>query len=123
MLLALLVLPAFAAAKLPLDWRLSAVYAVCVSLVAYIANRSDKARARANEWRISEATLHLLEVIGGWPGAFVAQRRFRHKIAKRSYQAVFWAVVLLYQFAAYDALQRWKFSRAVIAAFSVSAAR
>ena len=99
------------------------MYAVCVSVVAYIANRSDKARARANEWRISEATLHLLEVIGGWPGAFVAQRRFRHKIAKRSYQAVFWAVVLLYQFAAYDSLQRWKFSRAVIAAFSVSAAR
>jgi uncharacterized membrane protein YsdA (DUF1294 family) len=115
-LLALLVLPTVAVAKLPVDWRLAALYAVCLSLVAYIANQSDKARAQANEWRISEATLHLLELIGGWPGAFVAQRRFRHKIAKPSYQAVFWAVVLLYQFVAYDSLQRWKFSGALVSA-------
>jgi uncharacterized membrane protein YsdA (DUF1294 family) len=108
-LLALLVLPAFAIAKLPIDPRLPALYAVCVSAAAYVANRSDKARAQANEWRISEATLHLLELIGGWPGAFVAQRRLRHKVSKRSYQAVFWAIVLLHQFAAYATLRGWNF--------------
>ena len=122
-LLALLVLPGFAIAKLPVDGRFSALYAIDISLVAYFANGSDKARARANEWRISEATLHLLEAVGGWPGAFVAQRRFRHKIAKRSYQVVFWAVVLLYQLVAFDWLQRWSFASALAGTLTATPTR
>jgi hypothetical protein len=31
--------------------------------------------------------------MGGWPGAFVAQRRLRHKCVKRKYQIVFWLIV------------------------------
>ena len=56
--------------------------------------------------------LHLLELLGGWPGAFLAQRRLRHKCSKGSYQFVFWLIVLGYQFAAYDSLQHWQYSRA-----------
>jgi len=41
--------------------------------------------------------LHLLELLGGWPGAFLAQRRLRHKCSKRRYQFVFWLIVLAYQ--------------------------
>jgi uncharacterized membrane protein YsdA (DUF1294 family) len=57
--------------------------------------------------------LHLLELLGGWPGAFIAQRRLRHKCSKRQYQVVFWAIVLLYQTTAFDSLQQWRISRAL----------
>jgi uncharacterized membrane protein YsdA (DUF1294 family) len=61
---------------------------------------------------VSEANLHLLELLGGWPGAFLAQRRLRHKCSKGSYQFVFWLIVLGYQFAAYDSFHDWQYSRA-----------
>ena len=39
--------------------------------------------------------LHLLGIIGGWPGALLAQRLLRHKNSKQSFQVVFWITVLL----------------------------
>lgn len=63
--------------------------------VAWIACALDKHAARSGRWRIPESTLHLLELAGGWPGAFVAQRVMRHKTRKRSYRIVFWCMVLL----------------------------
>ena len=63
-------------------------------------------------WRVSEANLHLLELLGGWPAALLAQRRLRHKCSKGSYQFMFWLIVLGHQFAAGDSFQDWKLSRA-----------
>jgi len=48
-----------------------------------------------------------LRMLGGWPGAFLAQRVFRHKTSKLSYQVVFWAIVLVYQLVALDYLTGW----------------
>jgi uncharacterized membrane protein YsdA (DUF1294 family) len=39
--------------------------------------------------------LHLLSLIGGWPGALIAQNRLRHKSRKGSFLLVFWATALL----------------------------
>jgi uncharacterized membrane protein YsdA (DUF1294 family) len=33
-------------------------------------------------------------LIGGWPGALLAQRMLRHKSKKHSFQVTFWATVL-----------------------------
>ena len=65
------------------------------SLIAFVAYALDKAAARAGRWRTQESTLHLLSLIGGWPGALLAQRQFRHKTSKASFRVVFWATVLL----------------------------
>jgi uncharacterized membrane protein YsdA (DUF1294 family)/cold shock CspA family protein len=62
------------------------------SLVAFVLYGKDKYRALTGAWRISEATLHLTEALGGWPGAFVAQRTMRHKTVKAEYQATFWLI-------------------------------
>ncbi|NJL23447.1 MAG: DUF1294 domain-containing protein, partial [Leptolyngbyaceae cyanobacterium SM1_3_5] len=48
------------------------------------------------QWRIQERRLHLCELMGGWIGAFVAQRILRHKISKSSYQRVFRAIVAIH---------------------------
>jgi uncharacterized membrane protein YsdA (DUF1294 family)/cold shock CspA family protein len=113
-LLILLILPAIALHRLKVDLRWVGAYALLLSLLAYAAYALDKRRARANQWRISEAWLHSLELLGGWPGAFLAQRRLRHKCSKASYQFLFWTIVLAHQFAALDSLQDWRLSRTAL---------
>jgi uncharacterized membrane protein YsdA (DUF1294 family)/cold shock CspA family protein len=66
-----------------------------VSLLTFAAYGFDKSAAQAGRWRTAESTLHLLSLAGGWPGAWCAQRLFRHKSRKASFMAVYWATVLL----------------------------
>ncbi|MCK1790392.1 DUF1294 domain-containing protein [Pseudomonas violetae] len=68
-----------------------------VSVLAFFLYWSDKRKARTDRWRTPENVLHAAELAGGWPGALVAQQVFRHKTRKISYQALFWAIVLLHQ--------------------------
>jgi uncharacterized membrane protein YsdA (DUF1294 family) len=67
-----------------------------MSVVAFQAYLVDKRAAVRDRRRIPEITLHLLELLGGWPGALLAQRLIRHKNAKLSYQAVFWVIVMIH---------------------------
>ncbi|MCZ8014240.1 MAG: DUF1294 domain-containing protein [Limnobacter sp.] len=55
----------------------------------------DKSAAKKNRWRTSENTLHILSLVGGWPGALAAQRMLRHKNKKYSFQWIFWCTVVL----------------------------
>jgi uncharacterized membrane protein YsdA (DUF1294 family) len=71
-----------------------AVYAVA-SVIAYSAYKADKESAIAKQWRTRESFLHLLELLGGWPGALVAQWQFRHKNRKAAYQFTFWCIVAI----------------------------
>lgn len=72
-----------------------------MSVVTFAFYAWDKSAARRGARRIPEATLHLLEFLGGWPGAWVGQRLLRHKNAKLSYQVVFWFIVILHGTGAY----------------------
>ncbi|MEI6073932.1 MAG: DUF1294 domain-containing protein [Verrucomicrobiota bacterium] len=110
----LLVLPAIALYRAGVNLLWVGGYVIALSAISYWFYAVDKKRAQANEWRVSEAGLHLTELLGGWPGAFLAQRRLRHKVSKFSYQFVFWAIVLSYQFVAFDSLQSWKLSQAAL---------
>jgi uncharacterized membrane protein YsdA (DUF1294 family) len=55
----------------------------------------DKSAAQNNRWRTQESTLHLFGIIGGWPGALLAQNFLRHKSKKQTFQTVFWATVMI----------------------------
>jgi len=112
----LLVIPAYALSQLAasVDWRILVGAPLVVSLFTFFSYRSDKRRAEAGEWRIPESTLHMAELAGGWPGAFLAQRMFRHKITKVSYQVVFWIIVLVHQMAALDSLVGWRFTKELL---------
>ena len=107
-LLLLLLLPSLAVLILPVDLRWSLGYLMTISIVTYAYYANDKKRALARVWRIPEATLHFLELIGGWPGAFLAQRRLRHKYSKGSYQFTFWLIVIASQMLCFDYLAKWK---------------
>lgn len=75
-----------------LAWWVPALYGAA-SIVAFAAYGIDKAAAKRQANRISEQTLLLLGLIGGWPGALVAQQLFRHKTRKRSFRRAFWGTV------------------------------
>lgn len=109
----LLVLPLAALARLPLPWWMGAGGMLVVSLITFVMYANDKQQAVSNGWRVPESHLHLAELLGGWPGAFLAQRIFRHKCSKPAYQIVFWMIVLFYQIAALDVMMDRRLSRAV----------
>ncbi len=106
----LLVAPAVAAwrllptqtAQMVLSWML------LISIATFALYVWDKRRARQGGQRVAENHLHLLALLGGWPGAFLAQRRVRHKTAKQSFQFIFWLIVMLHQYVAIDALLGWR---------------
>lgn len=64
------------------------------SLVTFFVYAFDKAAAKRDAWRTSEGSLHLLSVMGGWPGALIAQQVLRHKSKKASFRAVFRVTVI-----------------------------
>jgi uncharacterized membrane protein YsdA (DUF1294 family)/cold shock CspA family protein len=111
LLACLLLLPTFALLRRGVAFWWVGAYVLVMGALSYGSYAMDKRRARIKAWRISESGLHLTELIGGWPGAFLAQRRLRHKVSKPSFRVLFWLIVLAYQFAAYDSLQNWQFSR------------
>lgn len=68
---------------------------VLMSLGCGFSYLKDKSAAEEGEWRTPEATLLVLGLLGGWPGAIVAQQMLRHKTSKVSFRVAFWATVFL----------------------------
>ncbi|MFW9977602.1 MAG: DUF1294 domain-containing protein [Candidatus Thorarchaeota archaeon] len=64
------------------------IYVLSINLIAFIAMWWDKWKASKQEWRVAEATLHMIGIIGGAVGIFAGMYRFRHKTQKKSFQAI-----------------------------------
>lgn len=73
---------------------LSAVY-LALSLFTFLAYALDKIAAKKNRWRTPENSLHLLGLMGGWPGAILAQQWLRHKSKKQPFRGIFWLTVVV----------------------------
>lgn len=54
----------------------------------------DKAAAGRDARRTPENSLHLADLLGGWPGALIAQQQFRHKTIKQPFRSIFWFTVI-----------------------------
>jgi uncharacterized membrane protein YsdA (DUF1294 family) len=78
-----------------LPWALASH--VLASSASFGLYWTDKRSAAAERRRVPEQRLHLAALLGGWPGALVAQQVFRHKTRKASFQVVFWAIVFVHQ--------------------------
>lgn len=75
------------------DSAVIGVYVV-MSIASFALYGLDKSAARAGRWRTPEMTLHVMALLGGWPGALLAQRVFRHKTRKQPFRALFWCTVI-----------------------------
>lgn len=76
-------------------WALIPTVYLFMSLVAYLYYAVDKRAAKRGAWRTPESTLHIIELLGGWPGAWLAQKQLHHKCSKTSYQIEFFVMVAL----------------------------
>ena len=78
--------------QLPL---LAFAFYMVTSIITFAVYALDKSAATKGARRTSESTLHLLALVGGWPGALVAQQKLRHKSRKRFFRFVYWMIVVL----------------------------
>lgn len=72
------------------------------SLAAFLSMGADKHRARTGAWRIPEATLFLLALLGGALGATLGMHVFHHKTKHWYFR---WGLPLI--LAAQIALMAW----------------
>ena len=79
--------------RLPL-WGAGALLAL--NLLTLWVYAADKNAARNGTWRVRERHLHLLALLGGWPAAWLAQQRLRHKTSKLSFRVVYGLSVALH---------------------------
>jgi uncharacterized membrane protein YsdA (DUF1294 family) len=66
-----------------------------VSIASFGTYGYDKSIAGRDITRVPEVVLHLLTALGGTIGSFAAMQIFRHKTQKKSFQIVFWAIVVI----------------------------
>lgn len=72
------------------------IFYAAISLITYFAYALDKSAAkRRRASRTPESTLQFLGLLGGWPGALIAQQTLRHKSKKTSFRIMYWATVLM----------------------------
>lgn len=71
-------------------------YFVCVNVLTFLVYGIDKWQARQGKWRISEATLLLLAVIGGSIGAWLGMRVWRHKTMHKKFKYGIPAILMIH---------------------------
>lgn len=67
-----------------------------LSLLVMFLYGLDKAHAATHRWRVPEVYFHLLELMGGWPGALMAQNDFRHKTRMSSYLWILRGIIAIH---------------------------
>jgi len=78
----------------PIPLWVAGLYLVA-SILCVVVYAADKSAARGARRRVPEKTLLGLGLVGGWPGAIVAQQTLRHKTQKVSFRRAFWASVVV----------------------------
>jgi len=74
------------------------VYLVIMNIAGYATMGIDKAKAKKGAWRIPEATLFLVAILGGSIGSIFGMQHFRHK-TKHWYFAVGMPIIFFLQLA------------------------
>ena len=64
----------------------SMYYLLAINIVSLFLYGIDKYKAKKNKWRISEATLLMIAVIGGSIGAWVGMRLWHHKTMHKKFK-------------------------------------
>ena len=61
-------------------------YLITINIVTLIVYGIDKVKAMKGKWRISEATLLLLAIIGGSVGAWLGMKTWHHKTMHKKFK-------------------------------------
>lgn len=77
-------------------WHFILIWYAAASSITFAAYALDKRWARRGGRRIAERTLHLLALLGGWPGAHLARAFLRHKTRKVGFALTLWLITILH---------------------------
>ena len=72
-----------------------AYYPLAINAVTFIVYGIDKYKAKKAKWRISEATLLLLAVLGGSIGAWMGMKVWHHKTMHKKFKYGIPAILLI----------------------------
>ena len=75
-------------------------YLIVINIVTFLVYGMDKLKAKQGSWRISEATLLILAIIGGSIGALLGMKVWRHKTQHKKFKYGL-PLILLAQIAPY----------------------
>ena len=64
-----------------------------INAMTYWMYAQDKEAAQSNNRRVPENTLHTLSFLGGWPAAWLAQQRLRHKTQKQPFRKIYFCTI------------------------------
>jgi len=78
-----------------LPWLLWGWYLIA-SIVTYGTYAADKDAAVEGRWRVANLTLHVLGLIGGWPGAWMGQQVLRNKNRQPTFQVMLFLSISLH---------------------------
>ena len=70
-------------------------YLLAINAIAFIVYGIDKYKAKKAKWRISEATLLLLAVLGGSLGAWMGMKVWHHKTMHKKFKYGIPAILLI----------------------------
>ena len=72
-----------------------AYYLLAINVVTFIVYGIDKYKAKKAKWRIPEATLLLLAVLGGSIGAWMGMKVWHHKTMHKKFKYGIPAILLI----------------------------
>ena len=72
-----------------------AYYLLAINVVAFIMYGIDKYKTKKAKWRIPEATLLLLDVLGGSIGAWMGMKVWHHKTMHKKFKYAIPAILLI----------------------------
>lgn len=71
------------------------IWLLLANVLTLVIYGADKMAARKAWCRVPESTLLVLGMLGGWPGAMIGQRLFRHKTQKQPFRTYFTVSVIV----------------------------
>lgn len=66
-----------------------------INALTYWMYAQDKEAALLGKRRVPEQTLHILSFLGGWPTAWLAQEKLRHKTQKQPFRKIYFCTIAL----------------------------
>lgn len=65
------------------------IYTLIINIALFFTMGFDKHSAKKEQWRVPEATLFILALLGGSIGGFIAMKVFHHKTRKWYFYVIF----------------------------------
>ena len=70
-------------------------YLLFINIITFMMYGIDKQKAKKGKWRISEATLLLMAIVGGSIGAWAGMRIWHHKTMHKKFQYGIPAIIIM----------------------------